>query len=150
MVETSQDKPLTAKQLSFIDYYTDTQNKKTFNNAKESAIEAGYSIKSAKLSGHRNITNDNCKLAIDKKREEFKAENIATRQIRQQFWTETMKNAPLMSDRLRASELLGKSEADFIDIHKDITEQQRELTEQEVREAKRMAQIMLREATGAA
>ncbi|KKM60023.1 hypothetical protein LCGC14_1545940, partial [marine sediment metagenome] len=31
-------------------------------------------------------------------------------------WTQTMKTAPNMSDRLRASELLGKSQMDFIDV----------------------------------
>jgi hypothetical protein len=39
---------------------------------------------------------------------------IATRQRRQEFWTETMEDDKgEMKDRLRASELLGKSEADF-------------------------------------
>ena len=44
---------------------------------------------------------------------------IATREDRQAFWTKTMqgkgKPAPTMTDRLKASELLGRSEADFID-----------------------------------
>ena len=40
---------------------------------------------------------------------------IANRVQRQQFWTEVMKNPEAsLADRLRASELLGKSEADFV------------------------------------
>ena len=43
------------------------------------------------------------------------AVRIATRVQRQQFWTEVMKNPEAsLADRLRASELLGKSEADFV------------------------------------
>jgi hypothetical protein len=39
---------------------------------------------------------------------------IATRKERQEFWTKTMKDTQeAVSNRLRASELLGKSEADF-------------------------------------
>ncbi len=47
------------------------------------------------------------------------APQIANRERRQRFWTESMDNGALsMSDRLRASELLGKSEADFVDVIK--------------------------------
>jgi len=44
---------------------------------------------------------------------------VANRQRRQRFWTESMDDGALsMADRLRASELLGKSEADFVDVIK--------------------------------
>ncbi len=40
--------------------------------------------------------------------------NIVTRRERQEFWSTTMKDTTLiMKDRLKASDLLGKSEADF-------------------------------------
>ena len=43
---------------------------------------------------------------------------IAMRKRRQQFWTEVMFDESLpMATRLKASELLGKSEADFTDKH---------------------------------
>jgi len=45
------------------------------------------------------------------------APDIANRQRRQRFWTKSMDDGALsMADRLRASELLGKSEADFVDV----------------------------------
>lgn len=41
---------------------------------------------------------------------------IASRQARQEFWTKVMEDTGAeMKDRLKASELLGKSEADFTD-----------------------------------
>ena len=44
---------------------------------------------------------------------------IANRAQRQAFWTEVYQDEKVQwSDRLRASELLGKSEADFIDVVK--------------------------------
>ncbi|KKL23492.1 hypothetical protein LCGC14_2424850 [marine sediment metagenome] len=46
----------------------------------------------------------------------IKAEHVADREERKLFWSKTMKTAPNMCDRLRASELLGKSECDFIDV----------------------------------
>ena len=49
---------------------------------------------------------------------------IATRQERQALWTEFLNNAELSpTDRMRASELLGKSEGDFIDLKADVTPQ---------------------------
>ena len=44
------------------------------------------------------------------------APGIATREHRQQFWTDVYQDTERdMKDRLRASELLGKSEKDFVD-----------------------------------
>jgi hypothetical protein len=43
---------------------------------------------------------------------------IASREERQAWWTKVMKDEDAgMYDRLRASELLGKSDADFVDRH---------------------------------
>jgi len=48
--------------------------------------------------------------------ERFRGLAIATRQERQQFWTHVMMDEDVkMEHRLRASELLGRSEGDFID-----------------------------------
>jgi hypothetical protein len=95
----------------------------------------GDTVKAAKIAGldpnyaRKLVMNPNspwikkCALEVQKRigerqgREE--RERIATRQDRQRFWTRTMGNKDVsMSDRLRASELLGKSEADFIDVVK--------------------------------
>jgi len=40
---------------------------------------------------------------------------IASRQERQIFWTDTMRNSIEVENQLKASQMLGKSEADFID-----------------------------------
>ena len=47
------------------------------------------------------------------------APDVMNRLDRQRFWTDQVKKeSNTLSDRLRASELLGKSEADFIDVVK--------------------------------
>lgn len=47
---------------------------------------------------------------------ETKDESIADARERQQFWTATLRDSELeMKDRLKASELLGKAHADFIE-----------------------------------
>lgn len=136
---------LTAKQASFVENYADP-NSETFNNATQSAIKAGYKPKYAATNTNQ-ITNNNCVIeGIKVFVAEIKKKTVATRAKRQQFWTSTMDDAKSnMGDRLRASELLGKSEADFIEIHKDVTDQQKELTETEATEAKRLASIRLRQ-----
>lgn len=99
---------LTLKQRRFVEYYN--------GNATQAAIKAGYS---------KNYTNSDAfkllqKPAIIKAitdREKFnQSSHIATRKERQQFWSNIMKDEeiPIVS-RLRASELLGKSEGDFLD-----------------------------------
>lgn len=56
------------------------------------------------------------KLAILKKGVALHAINSAKdRDERKQFWSEMMDTADRSSDRLKASELLGRSEADFTD-----------------------------------
>jgi len=58
---------------------------------------------------------------IERVRADIVAKNgiiIKTRAERQQFWSNMMDNAQDDTAKLRASELLGKSEADFIDVVK--------------------------------
>ena len=58
------DKPLTAKQSSFVQYYADPASE-TFNNATQSAIKAGYEGKWT-ASNAKQITNNNqVKAAIE-------------------------------------------------------------------------------------
>jgi hypothetical protein len=54
--------------------------------------------------------------AIEAKRAIIKKRHIANRSERQQFWSKVVDDSDAsMPDRLRASELLGRSEADFTD-----------------------------------
>lgn len=85
-------------------------------NATEAAIAAGYSVKTARSQGQRLLTNVDIKKAIEQRETKQINGLIATREERQQFWTKIMYNDQLdMKDRLKSSELLGKSQADFTD-----------------------------------
>ena len=99
---------MTAKQQRFVDAYD--------GNATAAALAAGYSAKTAAFIGAENLRKPKI-LAELKNRETLRRTPlIATREERQAFWTATMRNAKAeMRDRLKASELLGKSEADFVD-----------------------------------
>jgi hypothetical protein len=91
-----------AKQTAFINAYN--------GNIEEAADIAGLSY------GHaRNLmTKPDIIQQIRDRAVEQQAPLIATRQQRQQFWTEVMQDTgEEMRNRLRAAELLGKSEADF-------------------------------------
>jgi hypothetical protein len=66
----------------------------------------------------RNVAEGNKRVAeveqITEERQQKNSTVIATRQQRQTFWTDVMEDADEdMKNRLRAAELLGKSEADF-------------------------------------
>ena len=103
-------KKLTVKQERFINIYS--------GNATEAAIQAGYSPKTAYAIGQENLRKPEIWQAIQGRISKFDVKEIATREERQRFWTTTMNDSTAsMSDRLRASELLGKSQADFTEIH---------------------------------
>jgi len=94
---------LTDKQQKLVDCY-DGDIKKA---AKKAKISYGYArqllTKSNILAAIRNRIDTEIRPAI-----------IASRQQRQKFWSDIMDDSrQLMRDRLRASELLGKSEMDF-------------------------------------
>jgi len=95
---------MNAKMERFIQFFD--------GNATQAALAAGYAQSTARVQGHRLITNANVLQAI--KERELSNPKIASRRDRQLFWSDAMKDAGLeMRDRLKASELLGKSEADF-------------------------------------
>ena len=94
---------LTGKQQIFVDCYD--------GDAKKAA-------KTAKLSydyARRLVTKGHILKAIRNRIDnEIRPSMIASRQERQKFWSEIMNDKnQTMKDRLRASELLGKSEMDF-------------------------------------
>ena len=92
---------LTAKQQRFVEAYD--------GNAHKAAIAAGYSEKTADAIGRENLRKPTI-LAEIKARETVRCTPlIASRAERQQFWSSVMR------DRLKAAELLGKSEADFVE-----------------------------------
>ena len=101
-------KGLTAKQQRFVDAYT--------GNATQAAIAAGYSEKTAPFIGAENLKKPKI-IAELKSRETVRCTPpIASRAERQQFWSSVMRDKEqMMRDRLKAAELLGKSEADFVE-----------------------------------
>ncbi len=80
-------------------------------NIKNTAEKAGLSYEYCR----RLVTKSHIKAALLERAEDREDELVADRQARQRFWTEIMRDERKpMQDRLRASELLGKSEGDFI------------------------------------
>ena len=137
------DKPLNYRQNFFAEYYAEGE---TQGNAYKSAIKAGYSHKFALQAAPRLLENVRVKAQIDEINAKNRAESVATRKLRQEFWTRIMNDpATKMSDRLRASELLGKSEADFTENYTDNTDEPPEaLTAEEVRELREAMEIVRR------
>ena len=101
-------KKKTVKQQRLIDCFA--------GDIKEAAEKANLSYGYAR----QLLTKPNILEAIRNRQDtEVGRRRIATRQERQRFWTRTMTDESVsMGDRLRASELLGKSEADFVDVVK--------------------------------
>lgn len=110
MAKEKQPRGLSVKQRRFIEAYD--------GNATAAAIAAGYSPKNARNTGARMLTKANIRAALRDREEERSALIIATREERQAFWTEIMRdeNTMIMA-KLKASELLAKSEGDFLDRH---------------------------------
>ena len=99
---------LTVRQQRFAEAYT--------GNATEAALIAGYSAKTAHSIGAENLKKPEIMQAIRKREEERMKGPIANRQTRQEFWTAIMQDeARPVRDRLKASELLARSEGDFLD-----------------------------------
>ena len=119
-------RPFTIKEQRFIDFYD--------GNATDAARKAGY--KNAKRSGEQNVRKREIWDQIKNREKKRNKKHIATREERQEFWTKVLLGedqdpevtgydldgnavvvnvSPKMSDRLKASELLGRSEADFTD-----------------------------------
>lgn len=99
---------MTPKQKRFIEAYT--------GNATKAAIAAGYSEKTACSIGERLLRNVDIREAIQLREKERLSEAIANREERQTFWSAIMRDSEeKTSDRLKASELLAKSNGDFLE-----------------------------------
>ena len=101
---------LTAKQKRFVEFYD--------GNGTATARKAGYKGNDNTLNqvAIENLRKPMILEAIEKRESERLSEGILDREKRQVFWSKVIEDEnQKMPDRLRASELLGKSEADFID-----------------------------------
>lgn len=97
---------LTVRQQAFVNAYT--------GNAAEAARQAGYSAKTAYSIGQELLNKPEIVDAIRRRAEEAQKPLIASREARQRFWSEVMLDPEQeMGHRLKAAELLGKSECDF-------------------------------------
>lgn len=107
------DSGLTPRQLKFIEAYK--------GNATDAARKAGYKGNDATLGavGYENLRKPQIRKAI-KKRFDIELEPlIGDRVAMQTLWTKVMHSRKeSMAMRLKASELLGKSQAVFIDVQK--------------------------------
>lgn len=85
-------------------------------NATKAAIKAGYSQRTAKSIGQRLLTFVDVHEYIRQRNEELDAENVASVYEIRKFWTDTMRdNDTSRADRLKASELLGKTRGMFLE-----------------------------------
>ena len=97
---------LTVKQQRFVDFFD--------GNAAEAARKAGY--KKPAEQGYENLRKPHIQDAIEARETKRNSPVIMSREQRQAMWTEFAQDENKADrDRLRASELLGKSQADFID-----------------------------------
>lgn len=115
MVKSDKNKKLTTKQQRFVDFYD--------GNATDAARKAGYKGNANTLGqvGDENLKKPKIAKAITERESKRNGKLIATRQERQEFWTKNMRDEAIeFKDRHKASELLGRSFADFVE-RKEIT-----------------------------
>ena len=99
---------LNYRQRAFVEAYC--------GDAQAAAIAAGYSPKTAKVVGCRMLKNPEIVGLIEDREQARASAAVATREERQAFWTAVMRDtAEPMKNRLRASELLGRSCGDFLE-----------------------------------
>jgi len=101
-------KKLTTKQKRFIDFYD--------GNGVEACRKAGYKggVNTLNQVARKNLHIHTIIDAIKEREDERNSKEIATREQRQELWTDIMYDEEKrMSDRLRASELLAKANGDF-------------------------------------
>lgn len=97
---------LTERQRKFVLCYD--------GNATEAAIKAGYSKKTAFQIGYENLRKPEIALALKERAEKEAPALIKNRKQRQMLWSKLTEHAdPYVA--MKASELLAKSEGDFID-----------------------------------
>ena len=103
-------KKLTVKQKRFAQFYD--------GNGVQACRDAGYKGSDNTLAAvaRENLRKPHIRAAIEAREQKKTGPLIMTREQRQEFWsTVAMDKDEGMKHRLRASELLGKSQADFLD-----------------------------------
>ena len=103
---------ITAKQKMFADEYIKT------GNAKQSYISAGYSARgnAAEAAASRLLRNVKVRDYIRQRNKELDRDTIADMQEVKEFWTNILRNKAADSkDRLKASELIAKTNGAFLD-----------------------------------
>ncbi len=145
-------RPLTAQQKKFAELYA------AHPDGTKAAIGAGYSARTAASQASQLLNNPKVAAYLAALTEPAQNTRIATAQERQEWWTRVMygdiqvesydmfgnmfMKRPGMADRLKASELLGKAQADFkgeVEQAKPsivINMPQRPMTEAEIEEAR--------------
>jgi len=105
---------MTPKQQAFVEHYA------ACGNATEAAKEAGYSKPNQQ--GPRLLVNVGIQAALTALTDKASSARIADAKERQEFWTAVMRAEAAqqfaeaeLKDRLKASELLGKAQLDFIE-----------------------------------
>ena len=96
-------RPFTTKQQRFIKLF----NGNIAETCKMCEICLAY--------GNKLVNDSRIQKKLKERENNRNAKHIKTRQERQQFWSDKMDAAKKESDQLKASELLGRSEADFTD-----------------------------------
>ncbi len=97
---------LTERQRKFVLCYD--------GNATQAAIKAGYSKKTACEIGNENLRKPQIALALKERADKEAPALIKSRKQRQIIWSNLADHSdPYVS--MKASELLGKSEGDFVD-----------------------------------
>ena len=107
---------LTEKQRRFVEVYSSNGG-----NALDAARVAGY--RQPHPQGAENMQKPTVRAAIEALREETTTSAIMNREGRQSYWTRVIRGEemepdgkpPAIRDRLRASELLARSQGDFLD-----------------------------------
>ena len=101
---------LKEKQKKFADYFIKT------GNAYRSAVKAGYSENYAKGNVVKLLDNVSVKEYIEERNKLLESERIADMKEVKEFWTNTMRSDEAeRKDRLKASEMIAKTNAAFVD-----------------------------------
>jgi len=103
---------MTPRQIAFVDYYAAS------GNATEAAKKAGYSERYARENAPKLLRNTTIQQELYNRTKEVKESRIASIRERQEFWTSVLRGEETeaeMRDRLKASELLGRCQGDFVD-----------------------------------
>ncbi|MBK1725731.1 terminase small subunit [Halorhodospira neutriphila] len=114
MMDEHWHKGLTERQRRFCEAYA------AAGNATEAARRAGY--RRPDPQGAENLRKPAIAHALEALRQETTAAAIAEREERQAWWTSIMRgehrpdgSVPTISEQLRASELLGRAQGDFVE-----------------------------------